>query len=249
MEDSGYCIIGQRGHLSAQIAEKYKEYKRYSVNDIDTINDKSKVIYTSFLKGNSEDYKLNPGTYLTENFKHIQNALYLSVTKNCDVFFIGSTSGYVKDGEYNTTNYGYGLSKAIASLISAEAKYVSFYNIVLPSLIGYPISDKPQLFEQSIYEAKFKYTTFLKKYKKFLTNSSVVNFLPIEQAVDKINEICVAEHLTEKNIFIEPEFAMSVGEFYQSVDHVVAKANKARNAAERYILSYINREYNEWAKL
>lgn len=249
MKDSRYCIIGKRGYLSAQIAEKYTEYKRYSVGDIDSINDKSKVLYTSSLKGNSEDYKLNPRTYLAENFKHIQNALHLSVTKNCEVFFIGSTSGYVKDGEYKIKNCGYGLSKAIASLISAEANYLPFYNIVLPSLIGYPISDKAQLFEQSIYEAKFEYDTFLRKHKKFLTNDSVVNFLPIEQAVDAINEICVAEHLTEKNIFIKPEFAMSVGEFYQSVDHVVAKAHKARNAAELYISTYMDKEYNEWAKL
>lgn len=238
MEKKNY-IIGQRGHLATQLASQHSFLKMLRSNELEKIEYGSKVIYTSFFKGNSFDYQKKPAKYLSKNFNHLTNVVNLTTDKDCSVYFIGSTSGVCENGKYEVRNQGYGLNKAIASLIAAEADYIKLCNIVLPSVIGYPISQKPQIFEQLISEACFHRDLFLKKYENFNHVSNRLSLITIEQATEGILEIFTKSKFTNGNIFISPTYVVTIGEIYRAIKKVVLDAKMAHTEFEEYAHKYV----------
>ena len=243
MSNKSVYVIGKNGFLAKKLNETYKNISLIPSSEIHLVKRYSKIVYTSFQKGNSEAYKKAPKSYLLKNFEHIQNAVALAAEKKCDVFFIGSISGYSENGIYKYSNSAYGLTKSIASLIAAESDYMSFKNIVMPSIIGYPYSQLPQLFEQAVFLSRNYPTIFSQNFERNRDNDHVLNLIPIEDAVTKIWELTECQTVQNGNIFVSPAETLTVGDFYRSVERIIMRNHTPKTRLEHYIENYVKQTY------
>lgn len=232
-------IVGNTGTLANLLRGKIDSSLISSV-DIDKIPANSKVVYTSCLKKNRSFHKINPDKIVKDGVLHLNNVLNL-LERKCKVFYLGSDQGLVKNDEVYFDGTMYGLNKSMYSL------WANFYhdsksglvNLVVPSIIGVPITNSSQIFEELVYQAVNEKQKFITKFynrNQYPTNKK--NLVTLDYFLFQVEEILISSRSLVGNHEIKNSFAVSVKEIYEGIHRVCCINEEPLNSFHEYIYQY-----------